>query len=107
MPPTYPMWNQSTPTTDSDAKAKRFRSVKTVPVIEVREGTYRGCVPIAGFFELVNPDTEPRMLWGSMRAEVYCAWHGVKPFTVFPQIVVGKNYKIHQNYSGEVIDNIA
>jgi hypothetical protein len=107
MPATYPMWNDSTPATDWGAEAKRFRNVKNSPVIEVLEGTYRGCAPMAGFFELVNPDTEPRMLWGSMRAEVYCAWHGVKPFTVFPQVVVGKKYKIYRNYSGKVTDNIA
>ena len=104
MPATYPMWNHSTPTTDWGAEAVHFRSVKNATVIEVQEGTYRGCAPMAGVFELV---AEPRILWGLMRAEVYCSWHGVKPFTVFPQIVVGSNYKIHKNYSGKVVDNIA
>lgn len=107
MPATYPAWTHATPTTDWGAAPKRFRTVKNVPVIEVQEGTYRGCEPFAGFLELVNPDTEPRMLWGSMRAEVYCAWHGVKPPTVYPQVMVGKKYKIHRNYSGKVVDNIA
>lgn len=107
MPANYPIWNYSTPTTDFGAEAKRLRNVKNVTVIEVHEGTYRGCDSIKGFFELVSPDKDPRMLWGSMRAEVYCAWHGVKPLTVFPQVIVGKNYKIHCNFSGDVIDNIA
>lgn len=93
--------------TDWGAEVKRYRTVRNVPAIEVKEATYRGCEPIAGFFELVNPDTEPRLLWGSLRAEVYCAWHGVRPPTVHPQVIVGKKYKIHRNYSGKVIDNIA
>ena len=107
MPAKYPAWTHSTPNTDWGAEPKRFRSVKSVPAIEVHEASYRGCPSIAGFFELINPDTEPRMLWGSMRAEVYCAWHGVKPFLVYPQIIVGKKYKIHRNYTGKVVDNIA
>lgn len=107
MPATYPIWNHSTPTTDWGAEVKRFRNVKNATVIEVQEGIYRRSAPLDGFFEMVNPDTEPRVLWGSMRAEVYCAWHGVKPFTVFPQVIVGMKYKIHHNYSGKVIDNIA
>lgn len=107
MPANYPAWSHSTPTTDWGAEVKRFRNVKNVPVIEVHDATYRGSTSIAGFFEMVNPDNEPRMLWGSMRAEVYCAWHAVRPLTVFPQIIVGRKYKIHRNYSGKVIDNIA
>ena len=107
MPATYPAWTHSTPNTDRNAAPKRFRTVKNVPAIEVQEGTYRGCGPFTGFLELVNPDTEPRMLWGSMRAEVYCAWHGVKPPTVYPQVVVGKKYKVHRNFSGTVIDILA
>lgn len=107
MPANYPTWSPSTPMTDWGAHIKRFRNVKNVAVIEVHDATYRGSASIAGFFEIVNPDNEPRMLWGSMRAEVYCAWHGVRPWTVFPQIIVGSKYKIHRNYSGKVIDNIA
>jgi hypothetical protein len=107
MPANYPLWNHSTPATDWGAKVMEFRNVNNVAVIEVYEATYRGCTPLSGFFELINPNTEPRMLWGSLRAEVYCAWHGVRPPTVFPQIIVGAKYKIHQKYSGRVVDNIA
>lgn len=107
MPANYPIWTDSTPHTDSTATAKKLRDVENVAAIEVHEAKFRGSSAISGFFELVNPDSEPRMLWGSMRVEVYCAWHGVRSSTTFPQIIVGRNYKIFRNYSGAVIDNIA
>jgi hypothetical protein len=107
MPTTYPTWNDSTPNTDWGAAVKKTRTVKNVAAIEVQSATYRSCAPLSGVFELVNPDAKPRMLWGSLRAEVYCAWHGVKPPTCYPQLIVGTDYKIHPNYSGKVVDNLA
>lgn len=76
-------------------------------MIEVETATYRGSKSVAGCFELVDPDSQPRMLWGSMRIEVYCSWHGVKPPTRYPQIKVGENYEIRRNYSGDVVDSLA
>ena len=107
MPAHYPTWTAGTPHTDPDASPRKCRKVKDVAVIEVENATYRGCGPIEGFFEMVNPHTDPRRLWGALRAEVYCAWHGEKPPTTYPQIIVGKNFKIHLRYTGMVIDNLA
>lgn len=107
MPSYYPPWSDSTPHTDSNAKPSRYRDVHNVTVIEVVAATYRDCSPMSDFFELVNPNDEPRELWGATRAEVYCAWHGVKPPTVYPQLILGQGWKIHHNYSGGVVDNIS
>jgi hypothetical protein len=81
--------------------------VKNSTVLYVEKATYRGCEPFSGYFELVFPATEPRQYQNKLCAEVYCAWHNKKPLTCFPHIQILGNYKIIQNYSGEVVDNLA
>lgn len=75
--------------------------------IEVEAATYRGCEPFAGIFELVAPEKDPRTFQNKLCAEVYCAWHGVKPFTSYPHIHLLGKYKILRGYTGKVIDNLA
>jgi hypothetical protein len=107
MPTSYPDWVKGvTLHTHKDAKPSRTRFVRNVPVIRVTGATYRGCAPIDGVFELV--DRQEHWLKGECCYEVYCAWFGVKPYTVFPRIIVNpKGCEIVENYTGEVIDNLS
>jgi len=108
MPAIYPVWSMGTPHIDSFATIRRIRPVSNVSVIEVEWAIYRGCLPIKGFFELVNPLRNPRTWRHSLRAEVYCAWYGVKPPTCFPNIELKQNqYSIIHNWTGDVIDNLS
>lgn len=108
MPATYPSWTPGTPHTDAAAQVQRHRPVNNVDVIEVRGATYRNCQPVTGIFELVDSSRDPQTWRGSLRAEVYCAWHGVKPPTCFPNIKVNVGqFKIIRGYTGDVIDNLA
>lgn len=107
MPSNYPIADHSTPQSDWGAKPKRYRAVKNAFVIEVTAATHRGCEQFSGFFELVAPQKEPRQFRGKLSAEVYCAWRGTKPLTCFPHIHLLGSFKLHPNFSGEVVDNLA
>jgi len=107
MPATYPNWTDATPRSDSGAKPSRHRAVKNADVIEVESATHRGSEPFAGFFELVSPAKDPRIFQGKLSVEVYCAWHGVKPFTCYPHLHILGKYKVHHGYTGKVIDNLS
>jgi len=107
MPSKYPTADHGTPRTDWGAAPKSYRSVKNAHVIEVEAATHRGCEPFSGIFELVAPTKEPRMRAGKLSAEVYCAWHGTKPFTCFPHLHVVGKYEVRNGYTGMVVDNIA
>jgi hypothetical protein len=106
MPATYPNWIPgTTPPVCANAAITRHRRVKSVTVIHVVGGSYRNC-QFDGTFELVAPKIDPRILGGQKRAEVYCAWHGVRPDTCFPKVLVG-TYTIESKFSGNVADNLS
>ena len=106
MPANYPRWNESTPSSHPKAKPTRWRYVKGVPAISVQNATYRGCLPFNGILELVSIHSQK--VHGEERYEVYCAWFGIKPPTVYPRIYVDQgHFEIIHNYSGEVIDNLS
>jgi hypothetical protein len=107
MPVNYPVWKSGvTPHTDPNARASRTRLVNRVRAIWVRGATYRGCQPIDGVFELV--DSRVQRVKGEDRYEVYCAWFGVKPPTVYPRLLVRPDAcRVIPDYTGEVVDNIS
>ena len=107
MPAQYPTWTDATLRSDWGAKPKRYRNVRGAIVIEVEGATHRGCEPFSGVLELVAPAKDPRQFQGKLSAEVYCAWHGVKPVTCYPHIHIVGKYKGHRGYTGKVIDNLA
>ena len=107
MPAKYPTADHTTPRTDSGAAPKRFRTVKNVSVIEIESATHRGSEAFSGTFELVAPAKDPRQFQGKLCAEVYCAWHGTKPFTSYPHIHILGKYKVHHKFTGKVVDNLA
>lgn len=109
MPAIYPNWFPGTiPHTNGAAKPTKWRSVQNVVVIEVNGATYRNSKPIDGIFEVVDVANPTKIFKGKLRSEVYCSWCGVKPPTVFPQILIQNcKYKIINNYTGNVIDNLS
>ena len=107
MPPKYPIADHSTPRLDWGAAPSRYRVVTNAQVIEVDLATHRGSEPFAGVFELVAPNRDPRPRAGKLSAEVYCAWHGTKPFTCHPHIHILGKFTIHSKYSGKVVDNLS
>lgn len=99
----YDKWDGH-PHTDKRAAPRRWRTVEHARAIRVHGGTYRGCPPIDGVFELLSEPTQSR---GSLRAEVQCGWHGAKPPTCFPHLIIEPGrFEIIASYSGEVIDDI-
>jgi len=99
----YPRWSNQ-PHTDKRAGPARYRQCEGIRAIRVQAGTYRGCLPINGLFEVV---TDPRVVRGKLRVEVRCSWHGAKPLTCFPNLVVEPNqYELFERFHGEVIDDI-
>ena len=107
MPAQYPIADHTTPRTDSGAVPKCSRKVVNVSVIKVERATHRGSEPFSGTFELVAPSKDPRQFQGKLSAEVYCAWHGTKPFTCYPHLHILGKYKLIHGYTGEVVDNLA
>lgn len=107
MPASYPDWVRGVaPRTCETARPSATRYVADTTVIRVTGATYRDCEPIDGVFEVV--DHRERWLKGKCRYEVYCAWFGVKPFTVFPRLVVNPQAcELIESYTGEVIDDIS
>lgn len=112
MPAKYPNWNARKPlppNTDKLAKPTRWRHEENVTVIEVTAASYRNSLPLNGVFEVVNPKEPTKEFKKRLRCEVYCSWFSVKPPTVYPQILLdepGCEYKIIENYTGDVIDNL-
>jgi hypothetical protein len=107
----YPNWSEGTPHTDYNAKISKYRLVDNVRAIEVFKASYRGAT-FDGIFELenqnINIDPIIEMPSGKTKVKVICSWYGVKPPTTFPKIDLTNvgSYKILDNYSGEVVDNI-
>lgn len=109
MPYTGPIWvNDNIPHTDCNADIVLYEKASDVTVIEVRGARYRNSKPLDGFFELVNPDRDPRS-WRGIRAEVYCLWHGVRPIHTWPNIDLSDatHVAIHKSFQGNVVRNIA
>lgn len=100
----YGEWDGQ-PHTNKHAGPSAWRIVEHVQAIRVVGGTYRGCRPIDGVFELLK---EPRASRGKLKVEVKCSWHGVKPPTCFPHLIVKPgHFEIIDRFSGEVIDDLS
>ncbi len=100
----YGQWNGH-PHTNKRARPTRSRSVDGVRAIRVSGATYRGCAPVDDVFELVG---EPKESRGVLKVEVRCSWHGVKPRTCFPHLIIKPgHFEIIASYSGEVVDDIS
>ncbi|UAA40439.1 hypothetical protein KIH87_08930 [Paraneptunicella aestuarii] len=105
MPFKSPSWShKSTPHTDLSAKVYKSEHVEGVTVIEVEGAEYRNSKPFEGCFEMVSPNRDPRIWKNSLRAEVYCDWHGVKPPTCWPNIKLKEGkFRIIEKFTGTVI----
>lgn len=105
MPAEYPIWKSGeTPNTlqgPSDAVARR-RQRDRDPGRRCQVSRQQS----ADVFELVSTDPSHRQ--GQERYEVYCAWFGVCPPTVFPRILVRRgSFRIITQYTGSVADDIS
>lgn len=100
----YGSWDGH-PHTNKSARPSAWRHVDGVQAIRVSGATYRGSQPIDGFFEVVS---EPKESRGKLKVEVRCSWHGVKPRTCFPHLIIKPDqFELVESYSGEVIDDIS
>lgn len=80
----YPNWKKGeTPDTDPKAIIINCKNVNGVEAIEVVGGKHRGA-SLDGIFEVVKPSTTNKN--GKVQIEVCCAWYGVKPPTIYPQL---------------------
>ena len=107
----YPIWSERTPHTDRRARISRHKIVSGVRAIEVRGASYRNA-SLDGVFELEDQDRNADPIEykpsGRIWVRVVCAWHGVVPPTTYPHLnLTGALYKVLDNYSGEVADDIS
>ena len=100
----YPDWKDSvTPHTSKSATVTKYKHVQNADVIEVKNAKYRNAT-LSCKFHLARPPTAK--LPG--RLQIRCSWFGVTPPTTYPQLSLkGAKYKILQNYSGDVADDIS
>jgi hypothetical protein len=110
MPKNYPRWNDDiTPHTDPLAKVTLRRNVYDVRVIKVELAIHRKAI-LSDMFELEEQNDDPILIKpsGKRKVKVVCAWYGVKPPTAYPELDISKaDYKIIENYTGLVADNIS
>src|SRR5690349_2747075 len=90
MPPVYPVFWPGLSMLNENAHPTRWRHVENAFVIKVKGAQYRNSKPFDGCLELVATDEKQavRVLNGSHKAEVYCAWFGAKPENKYPSIIV-------------------
>ena len=83
------------------------RQVKNALVLEVSSASIRNA-EIRGFFELSDvPVPFSTYRDGLTRAEVVCLWFGRKPPTSWMHVTITGKWKLHQHYSGPVVENIS
>jgi hypothetical protein len=91
---------------NENAKNKESRKVNNVVAIKIKDGFYRGST-INGTFQVANPENPLKTLRGETRVEVLVGWFGMKPKTIWPQVALRGSWEIHENYSGDVVLNLA
>ena len=107
----YPGWLEGTPSTDKAAKVNKFRDVSNVRVLKVSKASFRNAI-FDGIFELEDQDkhVDPIRSYpsGKIKVTVICSWYGCTADTTYPHIDLSgaASYKLIENYSGEVADNI-
>lgn len=107
----YPGWIDGTPSTDKAAKVNKFRKVSNVRVVQVSKASFRSAI-FDGIFEVENQNKndDPIVSFpsGKTKVTVVCSWYGCTANTSFPHLDLSDSasYKIIDNYTGEVVDNI-
>ena len=107
----YPLFNEKTPHTCSNANVDEYRDVHNARVIMVSNASYRKAT-FDGIFELMNKqfNVDPiiEQPSGKIKVEVLCSWYGGKAPNTYPKIDLSNagGYEIIDNYSGQVVDNI-
>lgn len=103
----YPKWKDGIKRTEFRGRVTKWREVKSVRVIQVKNASYRNAV-LNDLFQLEQVNGDPIYIYrGWPRVKVICSWYGVIPPTTYPQIDLSNaRYQIIENYSGHVADDI-
>lgn len=82
------------------------RHVEDALALELSSASIRKA-KVSGFFELAEVAV-PISTYndGLTRAEVNCLWFGRKPPTSWMHIKITGKWKLHQHYTGPVVENI-
>src|SRR6187431_2572961 len=102
-------WTDNTPHTHVEAVPVSWRKVEGASVVHVEGATYRKSKPMTATFQMADGDAQATILRNGLhRIEVLCYWFDVKPPTIYPQLTIQEeDYRIVENYTGYVVENIA
>jgi hypothetical protein len=94
------------PHTHSTAVPTSMRYVLDSPSIRLVDGRIRGAT-VSGIFELANVAQYFDDFNGNRRVQVKVGWFGAKPRTTWTHIILGDEWELLPNFTGEVVHNIS
>jgi alkyl sulfatase BDS1-like metallo-beta-lactamase superfamily hydrolase len=91
---------------DSTTKPRKTALMTQVLAVKIDGGKIKD-VRVTGIFKIAETDKPFSVRKGRLRVCVECLWKGSKTKETSMQITLGKNWKIFQNYSGEIIIDVS
>jgi hypothetical protein len=90
---------------DPKAKPSLLMPMKEVFAVEIVKGTIRDA-KVSGVFKIAGVEKPFSVRGGRLRVCVECLWKGRKPRTTWMHITLGRVWKIHHSYDGEICVDI-